>query len=104
MRIALIAALTLMLGLSFVARAEEEKTKEEKITAEAVPAKVMEAFKKEYAAVDIKTVAIEKETYPDGTVHYGFEWKVGDEEHEAEYNADGEKLDEDKDEHEGHEH
>jgi uncharacterized membrane protein YkoI len=82
-----------MLLLPLLARAEE--TKEEQIEAKAVPAKVMEAFKKDFPGLDVSKVEIEKETYQDGTVHYGFEWKNDQgKEQEAEYNADGERLEE----------
>ncbi|HLL89639.1 MAG TPA: hypothetical protein VK324_10065 [Tepidisphaeraceae bacterium] len=69
----------------------DDGTKEEKVEAAAVPAKVMQAFNKDHP--NATAPEIKKETYKDGTVHYEFEWKDADgKEHEAEYNTDGEQL------------
>jgi uncharacterized membrane protein YkoI len=68
-----------------------DRTTEEEIAAETVPAVVMDAFKLAYPDVTIEEV--EKETYADGTVHYEFEFKGTDgNEHEVELNDMGEVL------------
>jgi len=63
--------------------------KEEQIKEADVPEVVLNAFKT--AHPDVTIIEIEKETYKDGTIHYGFEFKDKDgKKHEAEYTADGE--------------
>ena len=56
-----------------------------------VPANVMAAFKKDHPNVTLTKA--KKETYANGTIHYELEWKdAAGKEHEAEYSAEGEKL------------
>ena len=91
LRYALAAVVAVVLSVNVAARADDD-AKTETIQASQVPAKVMEAFKRDFPAATIGE--IEKETYKDGTVHYEFEFKDKDgKEHEVEYNTDGEKLD-----------
>jgi uncharacterized membrane protein YkoI len=70
---------------------KKDETREEKVSADQVPAGVMAAFKKAFPDVTIEK--IKKETYTDGTVHYEFEYKDKDgKKHEVELNSDGEVL------------
>ena len=85
----------IVLGLAVVAGcrsggASEEK--HEKISLTALPQPVRAGFEKAYPGVTIREV--EKETYPDGTVHYeiGFVGADGKEQ-DVELNADGDVLD-----------
>jgi hypothetical protein len=95
-------ACAVALSIGSLAMADEGK-KEEHIKPEQVPAKVMDAFKKDFPGAKIEEV--EKETYADGTVHYEFGFKdAAGKEHEVEYNADGEQLDEHEDESADHKH
>lgn len=86
----LAAAMAAMISVSAASALADEK-KEEHIPYASVPEKVRTAFEKDYPGVTVKEV--EKETYPDGTVHYEFEFKKDGQEVEVEYNVDGEKLD-----------
>jgi hypothetical protein len=87
----LVAAVSAVLAVNVTVALADEK--EEKIDYAAVPAKVREAFEKDHPGVKVKKA--EKETYADGTIHYEFEWKDDKgKEHEVEYNADGEQLEE----------
>ena len=57
-----------------------------------VPANVRQAFERQFPSARVKE--IEKETYPNGTVHWGFEFVNKDgKEMEVEFDADGERLD-----------
>lgn len=77
--------------MAHTAKEAEKEGKEEVIDAGKVPAVVMSGFKKAYPAAKIEK--IEKETYPDGTVHYEFEYKSADgKEHDVELNSEGEVL------------
>lgn len=70
---------------------KKDKAREETISADKVPAVVMTAFKKAFPEVTIEK--IKKETYPDGMIHYEFEYKDKDgKECEVELNSDGEVL------------
>jgi uncharacterized membrane protein YkoI len=68
------------------------KEKHEKISQSALPQAVRDGFTKEHPGATITEV--EKETYPDGTVHYEIGYRAADgKEHDVELNADGDVLD-----------
>ncbi len=70
----------------------DDKAKEVEVTREQVPAVVLASFDKAFPGVKVKEIV--KETYPDGTVHYEFEYVGKDgKEHEVELADDGEVLD-----------
>jgi hypothetical protein len=70
---------------------EAESSKEEEIPVNAVPAVVMEGFRKAYPNVTITEV--ERETYADGTVHYEFEFTdARSVKRDVEFNDQGEVL------------
>jgi len=71
---------------------DDDESKSEEIKVGDLPAKVSSAFAKDFPGAKIEEVG--KETYKDGTIHYEIEFtdKAG-EEHEIEYNVEGEKLD-----------
>ena len=74
-------------------KGEPADARHEDIPLADTPAAVKDGFAKEFPGATIKEV--EKETYADGTVHYEIEYTGKDgKEHDVEFNADGEKLDE----------
>jgi uncharacterized membrane protein YkoI len=65
--------------------------KHENISETALPQAVRDGFAKAYPGAKVKEV--EKETYPDGTVHYEIEYVGADgKEKDVEFNADGDVL------------
>ena len=73
------------------AKTGRPKEKHEKISETALPQAVRDGFAKAYPNAKIEEV--EKETYPDGTVHYEIEYRGTDgKEHDVELNADGDVL------------
>lgn len=88
-----VTALTMALlaaGCAKSGAAQEERY--ETISQSALPQAVREGFAKAYPGATIREV--EKETYPDGTVHYEIEYVGSDgKEQEVELNADGDVLD-----------
>ncbi len=70
------------------AKTEENKeTKDEKIEASALPAGVTAAFNTAHPGATIKEV--EKETYPDGKIHYEIKYTDSTGEHEVELDEKG---------------
>jgi len=72
---------------------DDEDGTEVEIEFKDLPKAVQDSFQKEFAGA--KMVEVVKETYPDGSVNFGIEFidKAG-KKHEAEYDADGKKLEE----------
>jgi hypothetical protein len=71
---------------------EEGGAKHVDIPADQLPQAVRDGFAKAFPGATIKEA--EKETYPDGTVHYEIEYTGADgKEHDAEFSAEGEQLD-----------
>jgi uncharacterized membrane protein YkoI len=70
-----------------------EQTVETKITFFELPDAVEASFNKAYPGAYVE--AVEKEVYASGLVHYEIEFKdAAGKEHEVEFDADGEELDE----------
>lgn len=68
------------------------QTKHEDIAPAALPKAVRDGFAKAFPGATIKEA--EKETYPDGTVHYEIGYVGADgKQHDVEFNTDGESLD-----------
>ncbi|MEA2707627.1 MAG: putative beta-lactamase-inhibitor-like, PepSY-like [Phycisphaerales bacterium] len=85
------AGLTLAVGCA-KSGGGQDTTKHEKISETALPQAVRDGFAKAHPGVKIEKV--EKETYPNGTVHYEVEYRGADgKEKDVELNADGEVLD-----------
>jgi uncharacterized membrane protein YkoI len=85
------AALTVVVGCKS-SGGGHDKEKHEEISEAALPQAVRDGFVKAYPNAKIEEV--EKETYPDGTVHYEIEYRGADgKEQEVELNADGDVLD-----------
>ena len=71
----------------------DDGTRTQEIQLSEVPAAVTQGFQRDFPGATIEEV--ERETYPDGTIHYEFEYKdSAGKEHDVEYNASGEQLDE----------
>ena len=67
------------------------KEKHEKISESALPQAVRDGFTKAHPGAKIEEV--ERETYPDVTVHYEIEYRGADgKDHDVELNADGDVL------------
>ena len=90
------ALCTMTLALAVVAGCKssgggQEREKHEEIAESALPQAVRDGFAKAHPGAKIKEV--EKETYPDGTIHYEVEYVGSDgKEKDVELNADGEVL------------
>jgi hypothetical protein len=69
---------------------DDEGATETQIQMDAVPASVRDAFNKAYPGAQVSEV--EKEVYPNGTVHYGFEFTHNGKRMEVEFDEDGERL------------
>ena len=85
------AALAITVGCKSSGGGHDDE-KHEKISESALPQPVRDGFTKAYPGAKIEEV--EKETYPDGTVHYEIGYRGADgKEHDVELNAEGEVLD-----------
>lgn len=67
--------------------AEGQEVKLDPVSMTDVPTLVRDAFKRDHPNAQVKEV--EKETYPDGTVHYEFEYVENGKEGDVEYTAAG---------------
>ena len=85
------AALAISVGCKSSGGGHDEE-KHEEIAVTALPQAVRSGFDKAYPGATIKEV--EKETYPDGTIHYEIEYVGADgKEKDVELDAEGEVLD-----------
>lgn len=71
--------------------AKDQNEIEEQITLDKLPPAVRASFDKEFPGATVSEV--EKEQYPDGTVHYGIEFTTKDgKKMEQEFDTSGKKL------------